>query len=46
MARQAIAHGAADEVLPLAAIAPALMRRLRGAGTGPVQLPTTQAADS
>ncbi|AVP56884.1 protein-glutamate methylesterase/protein-glutamine glutaminase [Pulveribacter suum] len=32
MPREAIAHGAADEVLPLAQIAPALVARLRGAG--------------
>ncbi len=31
MPREAIAHGAADEVLPLAQIAPALIARLRGA---------------
>lgn len=31
MPREAIAHGAADEVLPLAQIAPALISRLRGA---------------
>jgi two-component system chemotaxis response regulator CheB len=30
MPREAIAHGAADEVLPLAQIAPALVARLRG----------------
>lgn len=30
MPREAIAHGAADEVLPLQAIAPALVARLRG----------------
>lgn len=30
MPREAIAHGAADEVLPLAQIAPALITRLRG----------------
>jgi len=29
MPREAIAHGAADEVLPLQAIAPALVARLR-----------------
>ncbi|AVO49764.1 chemotaxis response regulator protein-glutamate methylesterase [Melaminivora suipulveris] len=32
MPREAIAHGAADEVLPLTQIAPALIARLRGAG--------------
>lgn len=32
MPREAIAHGAADEVLPLTQIAPALLARLRGAG--------------
>jgi two-component system chemotaxis response regulator CheB len=31
MPREAIAHGAADEVLPLTQIAPALIARLRGA---------------
>lgn len=31
MPREAIAHGAADEVLPLSQIAPALITRLRGA---------------
>ncbi|MBS0467174.1 MAG: chemotaxis response regulator protein-glutamate methylesterase [Proteobacteria bacterium] len=31
MPREAIAHGAADEVLPLSQIAPALIARLRGA---------------
>jgi chemotaxis response regulator CheB len=31
MPREAIAHGAADEVLPLGQIAPALISRLRGA---------------
>ena len=31
MPREAIAHGAADEVLPLGGIAPALVARLRGA---------------
>lgn len=30
MPREAIAHGAADEVLPLSQIAPALIARLRG----------------
>ena len=30
MPREAIAHGAADEVLPLMDIAPALLARLRG----------------
>ncbi len=32
MPREAIAHGAADEVLPLTQIAPALIARLRGGG--------------
>ncbi|WP_313316137.1 chemotaxis response regulator protein-glutamate methylesterase [Pulveribacter sp.] len=32
MPREAISHGAADEVLPLTQIAPALVARLRGAG--------------
>lgn len=32
MPREAILHGAADEVLPLTAIAPALLARLAGAG--------------
>ncbi|MCO5105100.1 MAG: chemotaxis response regulator protein-glutamate methylesterase [Burkholderiaceae bacterium] len=32
MPREAIAHGAADEVLPLQAIAPALVARLRSSG--------------
>ncbi len=32
MPREAIAHGAADEVLPLTQIAPALIARLRGSG--------------
>jgi two-component system chemotaxis response regulator CheB len=31
MPREAILHGAADEVLPLTSIAPALLARLRGA---------------
>lgn len=31
MPREAIAHGAADEVLPLDKIAPALLQRLGGA---------------
>jgi two-component system chemotaxis response regulator CheB len=30
MPREAIVHGAADEVLPLGQIAPALLARLRG----------------
>jgi len=30
MPREAILHGAADEVLPLTGIAPALLGRLRG----------------
>jgi two-component system chemotaxis response regulator CheB len=33
MPREAIAHGAADEVLPLTSIAPALLDRLRSLGT-------------
>jgi len=33
MPREAIAHGAADEVLPLAAIAPALLARLSSGGS-------------
>ncbi len=33
MPREAIAHGAADEVLPLTQIAPALIARLRGGGS-------------
>lgn len=34
MPREAIAHGAADEVLPLSAIAPALVARLRSGASG------------
>ena len=33
MPKEAIAHGAVDEVLPLAAIGPRLLERLRGLGT-------------